>query len=119
MEKNEERMAAEVLQVLDLLNKEDYKKIPPELISYLNEKCNYRVATIIDPTKKLKVQDVCPETLDMIGQIYKTFLAKPEEKEKIQSANGFSRDSTDLFNKLAKESSTTEPKSIEDDRIIE
>ncbi len=119
MEKSEDRMAAEVLQVLGLLNQEDYKKIPPELISYLNEKCNYRVATIIDSTKKLKAQDVCPETLNMIGQIYFTYLATPEEKEKIQSAKGFSSDSRGIFNKLAEESSKPDTKSKEDDRIIE
>ena len=117
MENSEERMAAEVLQVLKLLTQDDYKKIPIELISYLEGKCNYRVATTIDSTKKISVQDVCPGTLDMIGQIYRTYLATPEEKEKIQRAQGYSDNSKAIFEKLAGEKPRSS--STVDDRTME
>ena len=104
MDKNEERMAAEVLQLIELLNPEDSKKIPVELKEYLNKKCNYRIATIIDPTKKLKNQDVCKETLDMIAVIYEKYLATPEELAELKNRQDLSHNSTELFKRLAQES---------------
>jgi hypothetical protein len=73
----------EVYTILKNLKEEDYAKIPPELIktieSNMNEEYEYEMNEEVDIFK----QPMLPETKATLYNIFRDYLATPEQKEKI------------------------------------
>ena len=72
----------EVYEILNYLNKEDYKKISLDLINTIKENRNqnyiYRVTK-----RNLKEQEMLPETKALLFNIFRDYLSTPEQKQKI------------------------------------
>lgn len=72
----------EVYEILNYLNKEDYKKISLDFINTIKENRNqdyiYKVTE-----KKLKNQEMLPETKALLFNIFRDYLSTPEQKQKI------------------------------------
>lgn len=73
----------EVYTILNYLDEDDYDKIPPEIInaikSNMNEEYEYEMNEEID----IFEQQMLPETKATLYNIFRDYLATPEQKEKI------------------------------------
>lgn len=80
---NRKKAYTEVYKILQKLNEEEYNKIPPEIIKSIkinrDEKYNYE----LDSTLTLKEQTMLPETKAILFNIFRDYLATPEQKSKI------------------------------------
>ena len=80
---NRKKAYTEVYKILQKLNEEEYNKIPPEIIKSIKinreEKYNYE----LDSTLTLKEQTMLPETKAILFNIFRDYLATPEQKSKI------------------------------------
>jgi hypothetical protein len=73
----------EVYTILNYLTEEDYEKIPPKVIeaikSNMNKEYKYEMNKEVDIFK----QPMLPETKATLYNIFRDYLATPEQKEKI------------------------------------
>lgn len=73
----------EVYTILNYLDEDDYDKIPPEIINAIklnmNEEYEYEMNEEID----IFEQQMLPETKATLYNIFRDYLATPEQKEKI------------------------------------
>lgn len=80
---NRKKAYTEVYKILQKLNEEEYNKIPPEIIKSIKinreEKYNYE----LDSTLTLKEQTMLPETKAILFNLFRDYLATPEQKSKI------------------------------------
>lgn len=79
-EKNYERMATEVLEIINLYPKDTREKIPKRLISELEKHRLPNFNVKLNKNKKVYEQDICDESLVFIYMIYRDYIAGPEEK---------------------------------------
>jgi len=80
--RNQEAMA-ETIYYLKGIKDEDIKKIPKEIINYLNENASKEYKCDFDYNKPLKELKLLPETRGIIGLIcYKYWCTTEEEKRK-------------------------------------
>lgn len=84
-EKNYNRMATEVLELLKSFPEEKVQKIPKSLLQLLESNKDSSHIPHIDSNKKLLEQDVCNETIILMYLIYRDFWASPEEKNKVNT----------------------------------
>ena len=73
----------EVYTILEELNEEEYKKIPPEVIEAIKENRNEEYFYELDEDLELKEQDMLPETKAILFNIFRDYLSTPEQKAKI------------------------------------
>ena len=80
---NRSNAYTEVYTILEDLNEEEYNKIPPEIIETIkanrNEQYNYE----LDDEVELKEQPMLPETKAILFNLFRDYLATPEQKQKI------------------------------------
>ncbi len=73
----------EVFTILNFLDKEDYEKIPSEILtvikSNMNEEYEYEMNDEVD----IFNQQMLPETKATLYNIFRDYLSTPEQKEKI------------------------------------
>lgn len=73
----------EVFTILNFLDKEDYVKIPSEILtvikSNMNEEYEYEMNDEVD----IFNQQMLPETKSTLYNIFRDYLSTPEQKEKI------------------------------------
>ncbi len=75
---------AEVYEILNYLNKEEYNKISLELINIIKNNRNQNYYYKIDNNKKLKEQEMLPETKAILFNIFRDYLSTEEQKQKIK-----------------------------------
>ena len=80
-EKNYQRMATEVLEIISLYPNNIKEKLPKKLIDKLEKDRLPNLNVKLDKTKKLYEQDVCDETLVLVYMIYRDYIAGPDEKK--------------------------------------
>lgn len=80
-EKNYQRMATEVLEIISLYPNNIKEKLPKKLIDKLEKDRLPNLKVKLDKTKKLYEQDVCDETLVLVYMIYRDYIAGPDEKK--------------------------------------
>ncbi len=98
-ENNFKRMSTEVLEILKLYPEKTKNKIPHKLIEELerNRLPNYEVK--LDKNKKLYEQNICDETLVLTYMIYRSYIATPEERAKIdETLNKFDKETMEKYN---------------------
>lgn len=81
--KDRRNVYTEVLTILQDLNEEEYKKIPKEIIKTLENNRNKNYKYILDNKLLLKEQPMLPETRAILFNLFRDFLATPEQRSKI------------------------------------
>ena len=81
---NRKNAYQETYTILQELNEEEYSKIPPEVIQALKENRNEEYNYEVDEDQELKYQPMLPETKAILFNIFRDYLATPEQKEKIK-----------------------------------
>ena len=80
---NRKNAYTEVYTILQDLNEEEYNKIPPEVIKTIEENRNEDYEYELDDELKLKDQPMLPETKAILFNLFRDYLATPEQKAKI------------------------------------
>ena len=80
---NRKNAYKEVYMILQALNEEEYSKIPSEIIKVLKENMNEEYEFELDEELELKEQQMLPETKAILFNIFRDYLATPEQKNKI------------------------------------
>lgn len=118
MDQTYEDAVAEVLDILNHTKIEDVKKIPPKVITHLQQHSSKTYIPNLDHTKKLKDMNLKPKTKALICLIYREYFCdekqrKEYDKRIIKSKIDYQKDlqtkydTNNLFtNKLSKKQKT-------------
>ena len=80
---NRRNAYTEVYTILQDLDEEEYNKIPPEVIKAIEENRNLEYNFELEDGLDLKEQSLLPQTKAILFNLFRDYLAKPEQKEKI------------------------------------
>ena len=80
---NRRNAYTEVYTILQDLDEEEYKKIPPEVIKAIEKNRNLEYNIELDEDLELKEQSLLPQTKAILFNLFRDYLATPEQKEKI------------------------------------
>lgn len=80
---NRRNAYTEVYAILQDLDEEEYKKIPPEVIKAIRENRNLEYDFELDDDLELKEQTLFPQTKAILFNLFRDYLATPEQKQKI------------------------------------
>ena len=73
----------EVYTIIQELNEEELSKIPPEVVEVIKNNMNKEYKYELDEELELKEQPMLPETKAILFNLFRDYLASPEQKEKI------------------------------------
>lgn len=80
---NRRNAYTEVYTIFQDLNEEEYNKIPPEIIEAIRTNRNEKYEYELDENLELKDHQMLPETKAILFNLFRDYLATPEQKEKI------------------------------------
>ena len=80
---NRRKAYTEVYTILQDLDEEEYNKIPPEVIETIKENSNEEYEYFLDDELELKDQPMLPETKAILFNLFRDYLATPEQRTKI------------------------------------
>lgn len=80
---NRKNAYTEVYTILQELNEEEYDKIPPEVVEAIKVNRNEEYEYELDDELELKEQPMLPETKAILFNLFRDYLATPEQKAKI------------------------------------
>lgn len=80
---NRRNAYTEVYTILQDLDDEEYNKIPLEVIKAIEENRNLEYDFELDDDLDLKEQTLLPQTKAILFNLFRDYLATPEQKEKI------------------------------------
>ena len=113
---NRKNAYKEVYTILQELNEEEYSKIPPEVIEAIRTNMNEEYKYELDDEVELKDHQMLPQTKAILFNLFRDYLATPEEKEKIIRMQNEERQkneikkqkqyNTDVFERKQKEKSS-------------
>lgn len=85
--KNEEYEIActEVLEVLNYISKEDYNKVPKDVIQVLEKNKKNDMTFLYNPWKDINEQEMSAIGRLMLASFFRDYWATPEQREKINS----------------------------------
>ena len=93
---NSKNAYTEVYIILQDLNEEEYNKIPPEVIETLDANRNKEYEYFLDDELELKDQPMLPETKAILFNLFRDYLATPEQKTKIIRMQNEARQKNEL-----------------------
>ena len=93
---NRKNAYAEVYTILQELNEEEYNKIPPEVIKTIEANRNEEYEYELDDELELKDQPMLPETKAILFNLFRDYLANPEQKTKIIRMQNEARQKNEL-----------------------
>ena len=93
---NRRNAYTEVYTILQDLNEEEYNKIPPEVIETLDANRNKEYEYFLDDGLELKDQPMLPETKAILFNLFRDYLATPEQKIKIIRMQNEARQKNEL-----------------------
>ena len=93
---NRKNAYAEVYTILQDLNEEEYNKIPPEVIETIKANRNEEYEYELDDELELKEQPMLPETKAILFNLFRDYLATPEQKAKIIRMQNEARQKNEL-----------------------
>ena len=93
---NRKNAYAEVYTILQELNEEEYNKIPPEVIETIEKNRNEEYEYFLDDELELKDQPMLPETKAILFNLFRDYLATPEQKAKIIRMQNEARQKNEL-----------------------
>lgn len=77
------RAYTEILEILSYFSKNDYSKIPTEIIDYYKKNMDKNYVFSINPNMNLDQQNISKETYSIFIELYKRYYATEEEIIKI------------------------------------
>ena len=80
---NYNKAFTEVYTVLNYLNKDEYNKIPKEILQVIEENRNIDYNYQMNRELDLDKQEMLPETEAILFNLFRDYLSTPEQKEKI------------------------------------
>lgn len=93
---NRKNAYAEVYTILQELNEEEYNKIPPEVVKAIKLNRNEEYEYELDDELELKEQTMLPETKAILFNLFRDYLATPEQKAKIIRMQNEARQKNEL-----------------------
>ena len=93
---NRKNAYTEVYTILQELNEEEYSKIPPEVIETIEANNNEEYEYGLDDELELKDQPMLPETKAILFNLFRDYLASPEQKAKIIRMQNEARQKNEL-----------------------
>ena len=93
---NRKNAYTEAYTILQELNEEEYNKIPPEVINAIETNKNEEYEYELDDELELKDQPMLPETKAILFNIFRDYLATPEQKAKIIRMQNEARQKNEL-----------------------
>ena len=93
---NRKNAYAEVYIILQELNEEEYNKIPPEVIKTIEANRNEEYEYELDDELELKEQPMLSETKAILFNLFRDYLATPEQKAKIIRMQNEARQKNEL-----------------------
>ena len=93
---NRKNAYTEVYTILQELNEEEYNKIPPEVIKTIEANRNEEYEYELDDELDLKDQPMLPETKAILFNLFRDYLATPEQKAKIIRMQNEARQKNEL-----------------------
>ena len=93
---NRRNAYTEVYTILQDLNEEEYNKIPPEVIETLDANRNKEYEYFLDDELELKDQPMLPETKAILFNLFRDYLATPEQRTKIIKMQNEARQKNEL-----------------------
>ena len=93
---NRNNAYTEVYTILQHFNEEEYNKIPPEVINAIEENKNEEYEYELDDELELKDQPMLPETKAILFNLFRDYLATPEQKAKIIRMQSEARQKNEL-----------------------
>lgn len=93
---NRKNAYAEVYTILQELNAEEYNKISPEVIETIEVNRNEDYEYELDDELELKDQPMLPETKAILFNLFRDYLATPEQKAKIIRMQNEARQKNEL-----------------------
>ncbi len=113
---NRKNAYTEVYTILQELNEEEYNKIPPEVVESIKVNRSEEYEYFLEDELELKDQPMLPETKAILFNLFRDYLATPEQKAKIIRMQNEARQknemkkqqmyNTDIFANKPKESQT-------------
>ena len=80
---NHNNAYTEVYAILQYLNEEEYNKIPPEIVDAIRLNRNVEYEYTLNNKLDLEKQEMLPETKAILFNLFRDYLATPEQKNKI------------------------------------
>ena len=93
---NRKNAYTEVYTILQELNEEEYNKIPPEVIETIEANRDEDYEYELDDELELKDQPMLPETKAILFNLFRDYLANPEQKTKIIRMQNEARQKNEL-----------------------
>ena len=93
---NRKNAYTEVYTILQELNEEEYNKIPPEVIETIEANRDEDYEYELDDEVELKEQPMLPETKAILFNLFRDYLANPEQKTKIIRMQNEARQKNEL-----------------------
>ena len=93
---NRKNAYTEVYTILQELNEEEYNKIPPEVIETIEANRDEDYEYELDDEVELKEQLMLPETKAILFNLFRDYLATPEQKAKIIRMQNEARQKNEL-----------------------
>ena len=93
---NRKNAYTEVYTILQELNEEEYNKISPEVIETIETNMDEDYEYELDDEIELKEQPMLPETKAILFNLFRDYLATPEQKAKIIRMQNEARQKNEL-----------------------
>lgn len=75
----------EVLEILKYISKEDYEKVPLEMIEIMEDNCSKDYFVEYNPDISLTDQNISEEAQTIIAILFRDYWATPYQKERIEA----------------------------------
>lgn len=96
---NRKNAYTEVFEILQDLDEEEFNKIPSDVIKAIEENRNLDYDFELDGNLELKNQTLLPQTKAILFNLFRDYLATPEQKEKIIKMQNEEREKIELKKK--------------------
>ena len=93
---NRKNAYTEVYTILQELNEEEYNKIPPEVVESIKVNRSEEYEYFLEDELELKDQPMLPETKAILFNLFRDYLATPEQKAKIIRMQNEARQKNEL-----------------------
>ena len=93
---NRNNAYTEVYTILQHLNEEEYNKIPPEIVDAIRLNRNVEYEYTLNNELDLEKQEMLPETKAILFNLFRDYLATPEQKNKIIQMQNEERQKNEL-----------------------
>ena len=82
---------SEVIEVLNNMSKEDYNKIPKDMLEMFKTNCNNEYQFRYDLNKKFEQQEISKRAKLILAILFRDYWATPYQKEKIIAKQNYER----------------------------